>query len=41
MNRVVPVEKNEEYIVEVSGLRFEGEGVAKVERLFLYLFREL
>jgi len=31
MNRVVPVEKNEEYIVEVSGLGFEGEGVAKVE----------
>lgn len=31
MNRVVPVDKNEEYIVEISGLGFEGEGVAKVE----------
>ena len=37
MNKVIPVEKNEEYIVEISSLGFEGEGIAKIDNYAIFI----
>ena len=37
MNKVIPIEKNGEYIVDVTGLGFEGEGVAKIESFPIFI----
>lgn len=37
MNRIIPIEKNGEYIVEITGLGFEGEGVAKLESFPIFI----
>ena len=37
MNKVIPVEKNKEYIVEISSLGFEGEGIAKIDNYAIFI----
>ncbi|WP_196247001.1 23S rRNA (uracil(1939)-C(5))-methyltransferase RlmD [Clostridium novyi] len=37
MNKVIPVEKNKEYIVEISSLGFEGEGIAKIDNYTIFI----
>ncbi|MEA4826913.1 MAG: 23S rRNA (uracil(1939)-C(5))-methyltransferase RlmD [Clostridium sp.] len=37
MNKIIPIEKNGEYIVKITGLGFEGEGVAKIEDYTIFI----
>jgi 23S rRNA (uracil1939-C5)-methyltransferase len=37
MKNVYPVEKNKEYIVEVQGMGFEGEGVSKIDGFTVFI----
>ncbi|MEL7596842.1 MAG: 23S rRNA (uracil(1939)-C(5))-methyltransferase RlmD [Clostridiaceae bacterium] len=37
MEKVIPVEKNKEYDVEISGLGYEGEGVAKIDNYAIFI----
>ncbi|EES90930.1 23S rRNA (uracil(1939)-C(5))-methyltransferase RlmD [Clostridium botulinum] len=37
MNKIIPVEKNKEYIVDISALGFEGEGIAKVDNYAIFI----
>ncbi|MCY6354531.1 23S rRNA (uracil(1939)-C(5))-methyltransferase RlmD [Clostridium sp. ZS2-4] len=37
MEKVIPVEKNKEYDVEISGLGYEGEGVAKIDNYTIFI----
>ncbi|KEI01873.1 23S rRNA (uracil(1939)-C(5))-methyltransferase RlmD [Clostridium botulinum] len=37
MNKIIPVEKNKEYIVDISALGFEGEGIAKIDNYAIFI----
>ncbi|MBE6067214.1 MAG: 23S rRNA (uracil(1939)-C(5))-methyltransferase RlmD [Clostridium lundense] len=37
MKRVVPVEKNKDYIVEIKGMGYEGEGVGKIDDFTIFI----
>ncbi|KGN00428.1 23S rRNA (uracil(1939)-C(5))-methyltransferase RlmD [Clostridium botulinum D/C] len=37
MNKIIPVEKNKEYIVEILSLGFEGEGIAKIDNYAIFI----
>lgn len=37
MEKVIPVEKNKEYDVQISGLGHEGEGVAKIDNYAIFI----
>ena len=33
-DKIIPVEKNKEYVVEIIDNGFEGEGIAKINNFF-------
>lgn len=37
MNRVTPIEKNKEYILDIVGMGYEGEGVGKIEDFTVFV----
>lgn len=37
MKRVIPVEKNKDYIVEIKGMGYEGEGVGKIDDFTIFI----
>lgn len=37
MSKVIPVEKNEEYILDINGMGYEGEGVGKIEDFTIFV----
>ncbi|WP_039280168.1 23S rRNA (uracil(1939)-C(5))-methyltransferase RlmD [Clostridium botulinum] len=37
INKIIPVEKNKEYIVEILSLGFEGEGIAKIDNYAIFI----
>ncbi|MCY6371250.1 23S rRNA (uracil(1939)-C(5))-methyltransferase RlmD [Clostridium ganghwense] len=37
MNKGIPIEKNQEYVVEITGLGYEGEGVAKIDNYAIFI----
>lgn len=37
MSRIIPVEKNKEYILDISSMGYEGEGVGKVEDFTIFV----
>jgi len=37
MKNICPVEKNKEYVVDVQGMGYEGEGVSKVENFTVFI----
>lgn len=37
MNRIIPVEKNKDYIVEIKGMGYEGEGVGKIDDFTIFI----
>lgn len=41
MTKIIPVEKNKEYIVEITGFGSEGEGVAKVQDFTIFIPRAI
>ncbi len=37
MKSTIPIEKNEEYIIDITGLGFEGEGVGRIENFTIFV----
>lgn len=37
MKRIIPVEKNKDYIVEIKGMGYEGEGVGKIDDFTIFI----
>lgn len=37
MNKEIPVKKNEEYIIDISGMGYDGEGIGKVENFTVFI----
>lgn len=37
MDKIIPIEKNEEYIVEIKSLGFQGEGIAKIDNYTIFV----
>jgi 23S rRNA (uracil1939-C5)-methyltransferase len=37
MSKVIPVQKNEEYILSINGMGYEGEGVGKIEDFTIFV----
>lgn len=37
MKRAIPVEKNKDYIVEIKGMGYEGEGVGKIDDFTIFI----
>ncbi|MCY6483794.1 23S rRNA (uracil(1939)-C(5))-methyltransferase RlmD [Clostridium aestuarii] len=37
MEKIIPIEKNTEHVVEITGLGYEGEGVAKIDNYTIFV----
>lgn len=37
MSKVIPVEKNKEYVLDINGMGYEGEGVGKIEDFTVFV----
>lgn len=37
MKRIIPVEKNKDYVVEIKGMGYEGEGVGKIDDFTIFI----
>ncbi|WP_097027314.1 23S rRNA (uracil(1939)-C(5))-methyltransferase RlmD [Clostridium peptidivorans] len=37
MKKIIPVEKNKDYIVEIKGMGYEGEGVGKIDDFTIFI----
>lgn len=37
MNKEIPIKKNEEYIINISGMGYDGEGIGKVENFTVFI----
>jgi len=37
MTKLIPVEKNKEYIIDINGMGYEGEGVGKIEDFTIFV----
>lgn len=37
MSKVIPIEKNKEYIIDIDGIGYEGEGVGKIDDFTIFI----